>query len=68
MKSCLFLMSVAKTQSSPPSPFALTNLTKELITFMFKFAQMLLLADMSVWMFALYCFLRNDQVHHGQEK
>lgn len=31
MKSCLFLMSVAKTQSSSPSPFALTNLTMELI-------------------------------------
>lgn len=31
MKSCLFLMSVAKSQSSSPSPFALTNLTKELI-------------------------------------
>lgn len=37
---------------------------------MFKFARLLLWADVLVWMFALYCFffLRNDQVHHLQEK
>lgn len=63
-KSCLFLLSVAKHSSLPLAFFALTNLTKELIAFLFKFAQTLLLADMSGCLHSLCCFLRNDQVHH----
>lgn len=51
-KETLFSCLLLNTVLSPSPFFALTNLTKEVTAFIFKFAQMLLLADMSVWMFA----------------